>query len=77
MTHAHWSSGKSHLARSFNLMKLKLIMPCNDDENYSPSEFYYPEQTNDPNKFTAETLAVKALFGLFYKVTANCNLTKP
>ena len=23
-------------------------MPYNDDENHSPSEFYYPEQTNDP-----------------------------
>ena len=77
MTHAHWSSGKSHLARSFKLMKLKFIMPCNDDENYSPSEFYYPEQKNDPNKFTAESLAAKVHFGLFYKVTANCNPTKP
>ena len=26
-------------------------MPYNDDENHSPSEFYYPEQTNDPNKY--------------------------
>ena len=51
-------------------------MPYNDDENHSPSEFYYPEQTNDP-KNTAERLAVKAFFGLFYKVTANCNPTKP
>ena len=25
-------------------------MPYNDDENHSPSEFYHPEQTNDPNK---------------------------
>ena len=33
-------------------------MPYNDDENHSPSEFYYPEQTNDP-KNTAERLAVK------------------
>ena len=34
-------------------------MPYNNDENHSPSEFYYPEQTNDP-KNTAERLAVKA-----------------
>ena len=38
-------------------------MPYDDDENHSPSEFYYPEQTNDP-KNTAERLAVKAFFGL-------------
>ena len=51
-------------------------MPYNDDENHSPSEFYYPEQTTDP-KNTAERLALKAFFGLFYKVTTNCNPTKP
>ena len=51
-------------------------MPYNDDENHSPSEFYYPEQTNDP-KNTAERLAVKAFFGLSYKVATNCNPTKP
>ena len=51
-------------------------MQYNDDENDSPSEFYYPEQTNDP-KNTAERLAVKAFFGLSYKVTTNCNPTKP
>ena len=51
-------------------------MPYNDEENHSPSEFYYPEQTNEP-KNTAERLAVKAFFGLFYKVTTNCNPTKP
>ena len=26
-------------------------MSYNDDESRSPSEFYYPEQTNDPNKY--------------------------
>ena len=51
-------------------------MPYNDDKNHSPSEFYYPEQTNDP-KNTAERLAVKEFFGHFYKVTTNCNPTKP
>ena len=40
-------------------------MPYNDDENHSPSEFYYPEQTNDP------------FWPFFYKVTTNCNPTKP
>ena len=24
-------------------------MPCSDDEEHSPSEFYYPGETNDPN----------------------------
>ena len=39
-------------------------MPYNDDENHSPSEFYYPEQTNDP-KNTAERLPVKEFFWSF------------
>ena len=24
-------------------------MPCSDDEEHSPSEFYYPGETNYPN----------------------------
>ena len=52
-------------------------MPYNDDENHSPSEFYHSEQTNDPNEYTAERLAAKAFFGLFYKVTTNCSPAKP
>ena len=67
MTHADWlisglekvilPSEEIHLALSCKhcsnkiLKKLKLIMPYNDDENYSTSEYYYPEQTNDPNKY--------------------------
>ena len=51
-------------------------MPYNDDENHSLSEFYYPEQTNDRNKSRLKVLAAKAFFGLFYKVTTNCNPTK-
>ena len=31
------------------LRKLKLIMPCCDDEEHSPSEFYCHGETNDPN----------------------------
>ncbi len=50
-----------HLARSRNsscplvktlykfLRKLKLIMPCCNDEEHSPSEFYCHGETNDPN----------------------------
>ena len=65
MTHADWLIGgpenvilpaqEIHLARSrkhcTNKRKLKLIMPYNHEENHSPSESYYPEQTNDPNKY--------------------------
>ncbi len=52
-----------HLARSRNLSfqlvkntvqiqfqrKLKFIMPYSVDEKHSPSEFYYPGETNYPN----------------------------
>ncbi len=31
------------------LRKLKLIMPCCDDEELSASEFYCHGETNDPN----------------------------
>ena len=31
------------------LRKLKLSMPCCDDEELSPSEFYCYGETNDPN----------------------------
>ena len=39
-------------------------MPYNDDENHSPSEFYYPEQTNDPNKY-GWTLSSESVFWSF------------
>ena len=62
-----------HLAHSCkhctNKRNLKLT-PYNHDENHSPSEFYHPEQTNDPNKYGS--LAAKAFFDLFYKVATNC-----
>ena len=84
MRHADWLirdqekvilPARANIAHKKN-RKLKLSMPYNDNENHSPSEFYYPEQTNDPNKY-GERLAAKAFFGLFYKVTTNCNPTKP
>ena len=35
-------------------------MPYNDGENHSPSEFYYPEQTNNPinmaERFSSESV---------------------
>jgi hypothetical protein len=47
---------KIHLARSKNFLKeaSKLyLMPYSDEEEHSPSEFYYPneisDETNDPN----------------------------
>ena len=32
--------------------KLKFFMPHSDDKEHSPSEFYYPGETNDPNIYT-------------------------
>ena len=68
MTHADWlisgletvilPSQEIPLARSCkhctnkNLKEIKTIMPYNDEENHSPSEFYYPEQTNDSSKYS-------------------------
>ena len=56
MPHADWlitgpekvilPAQEIHLARS---RKLKLIMPCCDDEEHYPSEFYCHGETNDPN----------------------------
>ena len=80
MTHADWlisglekvilPSEEIHLALSCKhcsnkiLNKLKLIMPYNDDENYSTSEYYYPEQTNDPNKY-GRTFSSETVFWSF------------
>ena len=30
------------------IKETKLIMPYSDDEEHSPSEFYFPGETNDP-----------------------------
>ena len=51
-------------------------MPYSDDEKHSPSEFYYCGETNDPN-IRPNVLAAKVFFGLFYKVTTNCDPKKP
>ena len=48
-------------------------MPYNDDENHSPSEFYYPEQTNDSNKYGWK-FSSESVF--FYKVTTSCDPTQ-
>ncbi len=62
-------------------------MPNSVDEKHSPSEFYYPGETNYPNAtFQGEGDAEqnsnknsqeKVFSGLFYKVRKNCNSTKP
>ena len=62
-------------------------MPYSVDEKHSPSEFYYPGETNDPNAtFQGENNAEqnsnkngqeKVFFGLFYKVRKNNYSTKP
>ena len=53
-------------------------MPCSDDEEHSPSEFYYPGETNYPNatcqgeritpKKTKKNSYEKVFSGLFYKI---------
>ncbi len=55
-------------------------MPCSDDEEHSPSEFYYPGEINypnvtcqlgeriTPNKTTTKTATKKCFPGLFYKI---------
>ena len=53
-------------------------MPCSDDEEHSPSEFYYPGETNYPNatcqgEDNAEQNSnkngqEKVFSGLFYKI---------
>ncbi len=62
-------------------------MPNSVDEKHSPSEFYYPGETNYPNAtFQGEDNAEqnsnknsqeKVFSGLFYKVRKNCDSTKP
>ena len=62
-------------------------MPYSVDEKHSPSEFYYPGETNNPNAtFQGENNAEqnrnkngqeKVFFGLFYKVRKNNYSTKP
>ena len=63
-------------------------MPYSVDEKHSPSEFYYPGETKDPNAtFQGEDNNAeqnsnkngqeKVLSGLFYKVRKNCDSTKP
>ena len=58
MAHADWlicGLEKVILPARVNLVKvkfqrkLKLIRPYSDDEKHSPSEFYYPGETNNPN----------------------------
>ena len=51
-------------------------MPYNDDENHYRVNFtILNKQMTQIN--TAERLAAKEFFGLLYKVTTNCNPTKP
>ncbi len=62
-------------------------MPNSVDEKHSPSDFYYPGETNDPNAtFQGEDNAEqnsnknsqeKMFSGFFYKVRKNCDSTKP
>ena len=62
-------------------------MPYSVDEKHSPSEFYYPGETNYPNAtFQGEDNAEqnsnknsqeKVFSGLFYKVRKNCDSTEP
>ena len=40
---------RENIVQIIFLRKLKLIMPCCDDEEHSPSEFYCYGETNDPN----------------------------
>ncbi len=62
-------------------------MPNSVDEKHSPSEFYYPGETNYSNAtFQGEDNAEqnnnknsqeKVFSSLFYKVRKNCDSTKP
>ena len=65
-------------------------MPNSGDEKHSPSEFYYPGETNYTNAtFQGENNAEqlkqqqkqesqeKVFSGFFYKVRKNCNSTRP
>ncbi len=62
-------------------------MPYSVDEKHSPSEFYYPGETSDPNATSQgednaeqnsnKNSQEKVFSGLFYKVRTNCDSTKP
>ncbi len=59
-------------------------MPYSDDEEHSPSEFYYPGEKNDPNatfqgedKTEQNNNKKQPRKSLFYKVRTNCDPTKP
>ena len=75
---------RENIVKTKFLRKLKLIVPYSDDEEHSPSEFYYPGDKNDPNatfqgedKTEQNNNKKQPRKSLFYKVRTNCDPTKP